>query len=660
MISKLKNKDPLNILPWKIRKDFSPIVLLTGAGISISAGLPDAYSLAYELLKICSHDLSHDDIDIKPIADFVPLETIFQALADQNNINAIQSIIERIDLNHPSVPHIASARLCELGLLRRIYTFNFDTLHEQAFSNVNNLETPNLGRTIAKKLSLESGNSVILYKVHGSAESAGVITLSEYIQGFSQAFIDLLAKDLDGQYWLIVGYGGWDLDFQQALFNIINSGVLPREVVWIDKEFPDEGGRTDILKNFESLGVITTKENRSFNYFFNSIVESNINFNSNYKIPLDIILESLFDIPKISKARAIVQLSFLIDDLNYCNSILSSLENIMRHDEQWLYWKAYFEERSGNYDYALKLYEEAVYLLEEIGKKTLSVMKAFTLSKGKIDIFDNINLSLLPTNIKPFFNLIKNSRRTDTGGLNREIAIKWCKQLPSTQEISQWVPTSDWIRFLISALNEIARLNHESGNYEVALELDLQAMRLAEALLDPSLLSMSVGNVGACYMEISKYSETNKTDIKSLEIAKKYLKRAVELAKNSNKFSYSLHLCNLGVVKCNLADFKNGIKSLSKGIKILEKCYPNYAVCFYGELGSIYSKAAIIENSVHPVFFSYAAVKAIERGIELADKLSDWDDVHFLEHGIENLKKNSRISNEVVQSFELKIKSKVK
>jgi hypothetical protein len=191
------------------------------------------------------HKLSH----------LVPLETVFQSIADHGGLEVIQRLVSLLHGCSPGPVHQFAALLAEKGLLSALYTLNFDSLHERAFPNACLVRSASLGRSIVKQLISASGNRVRYVKLHGSHELAGTITLTQYISGLTSSVKRLVWEDLRGKCWLVAGYGGWDLDFQQVFFAAVKRKAVPREVIWVDKTFPLRGGRTDMLHLLSKAGA---------------------------------------------------------------------------------------------------------------------------------------------------------------------------------------------------------------------------------------------------------------------------------------------------------------------------------------------------------------------------------------------------------------------
>ena len=253
-------------------------------------------------------------------------------------------------------------------------------------------------------------------------------------------------------------------------------------------------------------------------------------------------------------------------------------------------------------------------------------------------MFETVDIEDAPTVMQEVFRMIAAARRTDLGGLDRVEALKWCQTLPAAHVLSRELTSTDWVRFLVSALSETARLYHEAGRYENALEIDLYALAIAEPLSDATQTMMVAGNVGACYMGMADHASGD--DARALlSKADEFLSRALATASGTITFAVGLHTANLGVVRGELGRTCESVRLIRRALVAIERTYPNYAVCFCGDLGRILATEAGRQASLRKPRFERAAGDALVRGLSLAQKLSDYDDAHFLTRGFRALAK---------------------
>jgi len=120
-------------LPWKLRTTQDKLVVLTGAGVSIASGLPGGPELCARLVQALCRKLLLEGRRVESLAR-IPLESVFQVLADQGLGGTIDTLISRIDAETPSAAHRGIAMLADQGEVSTIVTFNFDTLHEKSLA----------------------------------------------------------------------------------------------------------------------------------------------------------------------------------------------------------------------------------------------------------------------------------------------------------------------------------------------------------------------------------------------------------------------------------------------------------------------------------------------------------------------------------------------
>ena len=641
----------VDLLPWQLRKPGQPVYILTGAGVSVGAGLPTGPTLAAAVLRRLATRIPGAAIDVETIAEAVPLETVFQSLADYAGPESTRRIVSMLDSECPSRLHRGIREAGEAGCVRSLYTFNFDTLHERAFP-IQQLASAE-GRTVVKELRTASGQSVTLAKLHGSAEVAGILTLAEYVSGFSDGIRNRFSEDFRGTFWLVLGYGGWDLDFHQMIRAVLRDGACPCELIWVDTSFPKRGGRTALMDLLKEQGCIV-----------HAVVSDIQNLRGLKGMQcvggdrpkgLDEILESLEIVSAEKGAAVVAQLALCQPTSQTVAAAIKGGRNAFGGTEPWDFLEARYLDMTDQIQEAVVLYSAAATASGRVERRMLSAVRAFALSKGGTDLFDRVDTSGVPAMMGAVFRIIASARRTDLGGLDRTEALNWCKALPAPRVLSRELTSTDWVRFLVSALSEIARLYHEAGAFDTALDFDLYALAVAEPLADPTQILMIAGNVGACYMGLADTAFGAEQAQTLLNKAEEFLTQALSTAIGGMTFAFGLHTANLGVVQAELGKHRAGIHLVRQGLVVIEAKYPNYAICFWGELGSILAKAAICRPCGRRQLFVRASAYALIHGASLAYELSDYDDGHFLTRGLRFLKavggEAGNISAEVESSF---------
>lgn len=623
----------LENMPWLKRRQREPIVVLTGAGVSMSAGLPGGRELSEIVLKTLCKNVGIDALPgIQLISKGTPLETIFQIVADHIGEEPIQLIISQLNKNAPSRIHATLAELARDKQISALYTFNFDQLHEFAFGS-NPTDVVHFGRTIRKNFRLGHNWQVPLWKLHGSSDFVGIITISEYIRGFSTAVHNSLRRDLDDRAWLILGYGGWDVDFRGVIADAARSGVLPREVIWVDKSFPDDGSRSEILEIWNSRKVVTQLIEQDVDYLARYEMNGAPVNSKNHEGTSSALADPLKGASSFASAGAITEAALICGHTEIAAFILRLFA-----EDQLTKERALLAEKQGYRKDAGRMYFRLASESPYAYTKAMAAIKAFVLTGGSLDCFDKVETTDLGETGLIFFKAVATTRRTDTGGLDRKAAAEVLERLPSIENLIRQVTSLDGARFFISTLSEIARVFHETRRWIDALEMDQLAYRVAQGFGDLGVMGMCAGNIGSCYMGLAE-DEQNKSKIRYLKLARRWLAEAVQKMRGQDEFGWALHTCNLGVVESELGTPQAGIDLLKIGLSSLMKIYPNYAVCFWGELAECYIFAARNAKGENRAPLTLAAVESLRSGLTLADRLRDWDDLSFLRNAANGLKK---------------------
>lgn len=143
------------------------ISVFTGAGISLGSGLPLASELIkYILLNIS--DISSLILD-KPLS-YLPFEGyIEQMITDANDETIMRMFTE--DSLCPNENHKLLASLYKDGAINRIFTVNFDILHEKAFNEID-IRCNKIYRDKDFTSESYSDSSINLIKLHGCGSDA--------------------------------------------------------------------------------------------------------------------------------------------------------------------------------------------------------------------------------------------------------------------------------------------------------------------------------------------------------------------------------------------------------------------------------------------------------------------------------------------------------
>lgn len=590
------------------------MVVLTGAGVSMAAGLPSGPELVESALACLSERLSLRKGIASAVSRVLPLEVLFQVIADHAGEEAATAVTRVLDASTPTVTHVWIAEQQRSGRCRSIYTFNFDTLHEQSLGDP--FETQLVGRSIV----LESlSKEWRLTKLHGSATHRGVVSIGEYVQGFSDSIRHRMMDDWSKRVLLVLGYGGWDVDLRVTLDEAVAKRCLPRAVVWVDRSFPRTGGRTELLTDFEAHGVVCHR------------VESEISTWLGFGAAADAKAHTAFEydwrelapLDELSVGAILAEACLLSDRLDWTAEIATELAG-----EEASRIEALLQDQKGERASAAAAYRRIV----EGGwhgetTRALAAARAFTLSAGQVDLFDQVLPDQLQADMARHFDAFVWSRRSDLGGLARDKAARRVRELPRPFATASGVTSLDAVRLYIGFLTESARLLHEARDFDDALEMDRRALRFASALGDPALVASTSGGVGVCYMGLAEDAVSGAAESHLAE-AERWLRGAVEGGRERvGDYVWGLHMCNLGSVLSERGDPRNGVQYLLAGLPVLTAAYPNWAVSCQAYLAMAFGD--LFDLECEPKHLR-DGLRAVQVGWALANRLKDFDDVHLL------------------------------
>lgn len=144
-----------------------------GAGISFNSGIPIVDSIIMEILET----LLEDKIEAKELHTVLkqrkrPFEAFMQTII---NLSGDDQLLDIFKLGLPNSNHLLIAHCCKIGILKQIYTTNFDILIENAFKIVG-LEKDKDYLVFSNEKEFKKGLALIkkndyrikLFKLHGS------------------------------------------------------------------------------------------------------------------------------------------------------------------------------------------------------------------------------------------------------------------------------------------------------------------------------------------------------------------------------------------------------------------------------------------------------------------------------------------------------------
>jgi len=138
-----------------------------GAGISYNSGIPLVYHIVRDVIDALSDkQINPDEFYTNLITIRKPFEAFMETLLRTSRNDTVLDIF---DSSSPNNNHRIIAQLCKRGIVREVFTTNFDTLLETAFNEINLLE--NVDYVVLSQddqFSLDYGpNIIVLYKIHG-------------------------------------------------------------------------------------------------------------------------------------------------------------------------------------------------------------------------------------------------------------------------------------------------------------------------------------------------------------------------------------------------------------------------------------------------------------------------------------------------------------
>ncbi|MFX1311055.1 MAG: SIR2 family protein [Promethearchaeota archaeon] len=248
------------ILPALFENGF---IAYCGAGISISSPTcaPSWWTLAEEILFNFFENVPDDwGVPKKLIIkdpNFQP-EALLETWANIHGVN-LYKVFQVLDVNVPNANHQLLAKLAKTGLLKAVFTTNFDRYVERAFQSegveFELLVDNNEYDEFFKQVKTEGlGNKVLICKIHGTIERPNTIVAvaSAYKSagGFSLVKAELFLWLIKKYPCLFLGYSGWD--FEHVNYRTFWEKVGPelKNIFWNIR--PGETGGPDFNSIFST------------------------------------------------------------------------------------------------------------------------------------------------------------------------------------------------------------------------------------------------------------------------------------------------------------------------------------------------------------------------------------------------------------------------
>jgi len=230
--------DIINIITSKIKNQ--EIAIFCGAGISYNSGLP----LVNNLLRYILNVIEVNEIDSEKILQSnLPFEAFIQTLSGESDVNDLLDIFSK---GKPNNTHRFIALLIKLGFVKNIITTNFDTLIEQALSEIG-FEKENHFDVYSSDKDFEKIDwdytRIKIIKIHGciSNKDEMEITLDliarRFISQNKHNIISSFFSKKINQNVLFLGYSCSDLfDITPQINSILNN---QSEIIFIEHSVDD-------------------------------------------------------------------------------------------------------------------------------------------------------------------------------------------------------------------------------------------------------------------------------------------------------------------------------------------------------------------------------------------------------------------------------------
>ena len=213
------------------------ITIITGAGASISAGIPTANQLIELINQKYPHCLR--DLTEKERKDY---GKVMRALCPSERENLIQPLLDKSRINWG---HIALACLIKNLNVKRVLTFNFDLVLERAASLMS-MHLPVYDFGVSPTGSVGRLAAPAIFHLHGQSYGLRLMNTDEETRQHAEALRPVLADSLQNHLTLVIGYSG-EAD---GAFRVIEEELGERNrLIWMGHSKTARGHLSELLKN---------------------------------------------------------------------------------------------------------------------------------------------------------------------------------------------------------------------------------------------------------------------------------------------------------------------------------------------------------------------------------------------------------------------------
>jgi tetratricopeptide (TPR) repeat protein len=209
------------------QEEQTKLIVLLGAGASVSAGIPLAYKVTKDIVEVFFKD-KPEIMDLKP--------------DERNNYYKVMGCLNAAErhkvlreyINHETV-RINAAHLYLADLLKKEYvdyilTVNFDDLILRAAALLNFIP-PVYDLSILKAEGITTSNfqkGAVIY-LHGQHHGHWLLNTEGELEEIGGAIQKLLGRICEGRTWVVVGYSGKD----DVISQIAQLGRFDNELFWV-------------------------------------------------------------------------------------------------------------------------------------------------------------------------------------------------------------------------------------------------------------------------------------------------------------------------------------------------------------------------------------------------------------------------------------------